>query len=221
MHYAVLIIGEDVEKQLAPFDESLDVPRVITTEELIAKSRKDVEDYKNGMYADYLANPEEYLKNCSNVMHCKYISDEFPLKLEWNDEQHLKSEQQWCEDENINEDGSINTLYNINSKWDWYQLGGRWVGMLKLNNGATSGIRGKQSLLDGRINPNGDKFDSALFKDVNWKHEDMKDFITYAVLKDGVWYERDNKNDNWDAEFQKLIKDIDADTRISVVDIHI
>ena len=33
---------------------------------------------------------------------------------------------------NTDRDGNIYSTYNPNSKWDWYQIGGRWVDFLKL-----------------------------------------------------------------------------------------
>lgn len=55
---------------------------------------------------------------------------------------------------------------------------------------------------------------------------------TFAVLKDGEWYERgemcmfgtvrDEKDpDRWDEEFNKLLRELDPNTRISIVDCHI
>ena len=220
MHYTVLVIGDDIKKQLAPFDESLEIPRTISTEELIAKSRKEVEDYKNGRYAEYLANSKKYLEEAKgNPGHCRYIVEELPLKLKWTDKQHLESVHEWYEPEDINEDGSVNTTYNPDSQWDWYQLGGRWIGRLVLKDNATSGIRGEKSLLFGLEEPRPNGYDSALIKDVDWEHEDMKDFYTYAVLRDGKWYKSEEMG--WDKKFQELIKELDPENRISVVDIHI
>ena len=55
---------------------------------------------------------------------------------------------------------------------------------------------------------------------------------TFAVLKDGVWYERgemgwwgcvsdEKEKDAWNAEVSKLIDSVSDDTRITVVDCHI
>ena len=57
-------------------------------------------------------------------------------------------------------------------------------------------------------------------------------FTTFAVLRDGKWYERGemgwwanvtgNKGDDaWNAEFEKLLADLPGDTRLSVYDCHI
>jgi hypothetical protein len=57
-------------------------------------------------------------------------------------------------------------------------------------------------------------------------------FVTFAVLKDGQWYERgsmgwwgmvsDEKNtDDWNSEVAKMIEELPEDTRISIYDCHI
>lgn len=37
--------------------------------------------------------------------------------------------------EHIDEHGNLLTTYNPKSKWDWYDVGGRWQGLLKLKSG--------------------------------------------------------------------------------------
>ena len=47
-HFAVLVIGDNIDEQLAKFDENLETPRYVkyTKEQLIAEKRKEIEDYK-------------------------------------------------------------------------------------------------------------------------------------------------------------------------------
>lgn len=87
-HFTVMVIGENPEKQLAPFQENNmgDCPKEFL--EWIS-----VED-------DYETIDEA-------------VEDGYKLK-----------------------NGVPGYLENPNRKWDWYQLGGRWSGMLKLKNGA-------------------------------------------------------------------------------------
>ena len=40
-------------------------------------------------------------------------------------------------DKEIDEDGNVYSTYNPDSKWDWYEEGGRFCNMLKLKGGAT------------------------------------------------------------------------------------
>lgn len=232
-HYTVLVIGEDVEKALAPFDENIEVHYIRTKEEHIEKEKENIERYKNGIYAEYLSDPKKYEEECgSHQGHFNYISKEFPKKLEWNDEEVYKEAVKYYEKDQINEDGSTNETYNPQSKWDWYQIGGRWSGMIKLKENAISGVSGEKSWANENEVIPSNMVDSALAEDIDWEHESMKDFGTFAVLVNGNWYERgqmgwwgmvsDEKDeDKWDEEFEKLLKEAEPDTRITVVDCHI
>jgi hypothetical protein len=231
-HFTVMIIGEKPEKQLKPFDENLQVPRYVenTKLQLIEKGKAEIERYKNEMYSKYLANPEEYKKN-SNEGHFKYISTEFPLKLNWSDEEIYKDQIKYEEEENIGENGEVYSESNPNSKWDWYALGGRWAGLLKVNDGVICkepsfswgwSESDKKEVLDGKHT------DQALKKDI----ANLDEVVTFALIKDGKWYERgemgwwaivsnEKDDETWAIEFKKLIKDLPDDTLISIYDCHI
>lgn len=82
--------------------------------------------------------------------------------------------------------------HNPNDKWDWYQIGGRWAGKLKLKTEAI-GIRGQKSWTWQGENPYEDrKVDCAQIKDID--EEFLKKFTTFAVLRmeDGEpkWHEK-------------------------------
>lgn len=58
----------------------------------------------------------------------------------------------------------------------------------------------------------------------------QRSIMTFAVLKDGKWYERGSMGwwgyvsdeiDDWDEQFYKLFESLDDDTRLTVVDCHI
>lgn len=232
-HFTVMIIGEDPEKQLEPFNENTEVPMYVkhTREQLIEKGRKDIKDYENRTYAKYLQNPNKYIQECKNEAHINYLKNDFPLKLEWTDQQVYDDEIQWHEPEDIGDDGETYSTYNPKSKWDWYSLGGRWAGLLKLKEGIVKphpnfswgwDDQEKQKVLKEN------KTDQALKKEI----ENINDVVTFALLKDGIWYERgemgwwgyvsDEKEENeWDDEFKKLTKELSEDTLISIYDCHI
>lgn len=284
-HSTCLVIGANPELQLEPFDENLEMPRYVkyTKDGLIAKGRKEIEHYKNNIYAQYLENPEKYLAN-SSPGHTKYITEEFPKKLNWSDEEIYADQIENYDDENIGGEGEVYSTYNPKSKWDWYSLGGRWTGMLKLKEGATGEIGSPGIMTEDA--PKG-YCDSALIKDIDFEGmvaidfekysklyeefekevvEDSKkhaikaifdygirnigtdekfipetkeayvkrntQFHTFAVLKDGEWFERgemgwwgivkDEKDpDEWQNKFDELLKSLPEDTLISVYDVHI
>ena len=224
-HFTVLVIGENPEEQLAPFDESIDMPQYVrhTKQDLIDKGKKDMEWFEKNRYAEYLANPEKYVSECKgNNGHIKYITEEFPLRLKRTDEEIYQDEISRYEPKEIGSDGEVYSNYNPKSKWDWYSLGGRWSGMIKLKDGATGTI-GRSGVFYNKTG-----IDSAKKGDI----ENLNDLITFAVLKDGVWYERGkmgwwaivtNEVDEteWETKVKELLNDLPDDTLISIYDCHI
>ena len=73
-----------------------------------------------------------------------------------------------------------------NSKFDWYELGGRWTGSLKLKDGR-SGVTGTPGVITN--NANKGFCDQARLQDIDFDNMG-NDFSVFAVLKDGKWYER-------------------------------
>jgi hypothetical protein len=95
-HFTVLVIGDDVEGQLAPFVESVE---------------------QGDEFAVFTPNPEfmdEYEDNKADYPSVEEFASSFGY--------HQK-------------DGVWGSYHNPNAKWDWYQIGGRWSGMLKLKDG--------------------------------------------------------------------------------------
>ena len=133
-HFVVMVIGDDAEKQLEKYDESLELPPYIkhTKDELVALKRKEIEDYRNTVYAKYLENKELYKQGCENERHIEYLENEFPQKLHWSDEQVYQDAIKYSE---IDEKGNVISTYNPDAKWDWYVRGGRWAGYLWLKEG--------------------------------------------------------------------------------------
>ena len=211
-HFTVLVVGPNIESQLAPFDEDIKVPQYIrnTRQELIEQNRRNINRTRDGDYSEYLADSEAYLeKHKSNPSRCLYFtSGEFAEKLNWSDEQLYQDAIQYVEEDKIDSEGNELSTYNPNSKWDWYQIGGRWDGALKTKDGKTV-----NETTVGEI--------------------DISDFNgTFAVLKDGQWYEKgsmgwfgmsDNKmeDEEWNLEFRRLIAELPPETPLTLVDAHI
>lgn len=115
---------------LAKYDENLEVPKHLeaTKTETIAAGRASIAAYRDGPYARYIANPDEYAEGVTNEAHLKYLRDEFPLKLTWSDEEVYADEIRWLEPGDLDVDGNVYSTRNPNAKWDWYTIGGRWSG---------------------------------------------------------------------------------------------
>lgn len=141
-HYKVAVFtkenGPDVDELLAPYDENIRVERYLdkTKAELIADGKAEIERCKNGKYAEYLKDPEKYLREtchgCRDDSHFKFLSEEFPERLKWTDEEIYQHQIQYYDAEDIDEDGNTYSTYNPKSKWDWYSFGGRFSGELLL-----------------------------------------------------------------------------------------
>jgi len=58
---------------------------------------------------------------------------------------HLKPFDERLEIDEVTDDDGEKYFTNLKGRWDWYVIGGRWSGALKLRPGATSGIMGERS----------------------------------------------------------------------------
>ncbi len=197
-HFTVAVFteqnGKPLEELLTPFNENITVERYVkaTREQLIEESKKEVHDYATtGLYAEFLKDPEKYRSENKQHEHMNYIENEFPLRLQWADEEHYKNAIRYYEPEEIGENGEIHSTYNPNSKWDWYQIGGRWSGLLKLKSSALSGLRGSRSLLDKSGPLPIDMVDSAQIKDI-----DFEGMLQAQIQKrENLWKEAEGRED--------------------------
>ena len=214
-HFAVYVFtnkgGRDIDELLAPYDEEIVCEPYIeyTKQQAIEKVRKDIEDYKNGLYAEYLADPVTYKEKCSNADHIDYLENEFPKKLNWTDDECYEYQKQWFEDDMVDEYGNLLSTYNPNSKWDWYEIGGRWSREL--------------------INKEGKNTNTDYANQIDWD----KTLIPFAFVDpNGVWHEKgemgwwamvsnEKEQDSWEEEFKNFIKDLDDEVEVTIVDCHI
>jgi hypothetical protein len=120
-----------LEKALAPFDENLETDRYVskTKEAIIADGKERIATSKE-RYEQYRANPEKYTAECSNKQYVAWLRDEFPVMLEWTDEQIYQDRIKSYGSDDISPDGGIYSTRNPQSKWDWWDVGGRFGGML-------------------------------------------------------------------------------------------
>jgi tetratricopeptide (TPR) repeat protein len=292
-HFAVLVIGDNVEEQLAKFDENIEMPRYVkaTKAELIEKQRQDILEYKKNYYDVYMADPEAYSVG-ARIEHINYLANEFPLRLNWTDEELYAEATKYYEESEIGPEGEAYSTYNPDSKWDWYQIGGRYAGRLHLKEGVEKDQDpnfswGWDAKTMAKIVAE-PRVDSARVKDIDWAkiHLNQKDydeairfwemkvegaepqtdeerdalkwdwyrdgyyqerygnketyakcmasFTMWAIVKDGVWYEKgnmgwwassDETHDEavaWELNmYDKFIKDLPEDTLLTVVDCHI
>ncbi len=142
-HFTVLVIGDDVEKQLQPYHEyectgiedeyvidvdTTDEVKEYLERELFVGPRKD-----NGKIDDqyYEEQANEYLTEWKKMTRLEYLQSK-GLTPEEIDEEII--------DYNgfkKKEDGNWYRHTNPNSQWDWWVVGGRWAGFFKLKPGGS------------------------------------------------------------------------------------
>lgn len=299
MHYSVLVIGDDVDKELAPFQEYNGDSKEYT--KLV-----DITEEKRNMYETYtlhkLKSPEGELFEPWKDMFYREPTEEEAEKIkigasfgvkdgisycskDWGDGKGFRPKVAFVPEgweslqvpakelytfigflnsyleipyvstkeevkfdgythtwEEIDRDtytkiGEQVTIYrctNPNGKWDWYQTGGRWSGLL--------------------IDKNGEKCDSCLVKDLDmgktdqvtidwfrsfWENNQDEDPVVknfhgidcpleeylekkgitevYAVIQNGKWRE---ESDGKTIIIRDIVKDLGPNDRVTIVDIH-
>ena len=214
-HYTVLIIvppedGEPipkgeldayVEQMLAPYDEELSVaPYVaLTRKQAYADRRARIKELREILKEK---NTEHYdLKAVSRNL--KRLEREKPTEY-WESKRSG-----W---DKHNEKGEPLTTYNPDSKWDWYEIGGRWKGQLLTKDGKSADIA-----LVSDIDFDGMRKQSSKEAEETWERaqkdkDPAKDYFLFGVEKgdtkerfiarssswdthavitpDGVWHER-------------------------------
>lgn len=188
-HFTVLVIGDDIKEQLAPYDENIEVEKYLVAD----VTENDIQQFKD-YYLDKFPEKKEKDFEFLYSIHGE----------DWNGNRYQKDpDDVWRE----------YSTYNPKSKWDWYQIGGRWSGSLKVIDPVT----GDETTVDSA--PKG-------------KILNLDELVPFAVLKNGEWYERgkmgwwavvsnEKEVDEWTKEVKELLADVHDSTQLTVVDCHI
>ncbi len=212
-HYTVAVISrtgteEEIEELLAPFDEDLEVESYIyrTKEEIIERGRKNHEEVLKEIQSFEKEKLNNILTNPSYDWYRRILEAK-------NDEDFYDIE---VDTDIVDEDGNEYSTYNPESRWDWWEIGGRW----------------HESLRDY----DGNYHDTLRISnwDYNYIYKDMCTFSTYALLTpDGEWLEPGKMGwwgishadpidqDKWKRGFTSLIDTFDKDMYVTIVDCHI
>ena len=122
-HFAVLVTNVNInglDKQLAPFDEELELPKHIVKTK--AQLIKDAQETKQR--AEELASKGEGDR--------EWVKEYLEAKT---DEDLYRLAKEDYSDSEFNENGDLLETWNENAKWDWWIEGGRWNGHLIKKNG--------------------------------------------------------------------------------------
>ncbi len=145
-HYTVAVFtksaNDSIDDLLAPYFEELMVePYVSQTKAQIIQCERDrMQNAFNGPYAEWQRDPFRYEKASNNPQHIEYLKT-LPALMRQSDEQIYRAAIREYEADVISEDGGILSTRNPQSKWDWYEVGGRWSGMLILKEAAAERLR--------------------------------------------------------------------------------
>lgn len=148
-HFTCLVTGDNPEELLAPYDENTDVEPY----------RKDIPQEDIDRMVEY------YTKGAKEEDRIEGLdaSDLTTLQPYWHG---------WSSSELlIDEDGKPYRMctYNPESQWDWYQMGGRYQGMLRLKHG-TEGVVGEASLMFEDHEYEAKYADQAKMADIDWQY---------------------------------------------------
>jgi hypothetical protein len=113
-HFCVLVIGEEVEEQLAPYSESDEEYmqfKVYSQEDLDAFTLEYPDVYQNYV--------KEYEASDKKDSFVDFWAQDWH-GVDYNEEKE-----------------AFGFFTNEKAKWDWYEVGGRWSGFFNLKDGAT------------------------------------------------------------------------------------
>jgi hypothetical protein len=231
-HFTVLVIGDNPEKQLAPYGENIEN----CPEECV--KFVDVEDEERLIWktetVERVVMPDgRLLSPFDDTFKIESWRHEVPKHLKKKEvpftELYPKFEDYIEEYVGYTRDSQRNRYgywANPNAKWDWYSLGGRWTGFFKLKKNSL-GLLGEPGILT-------EPAEIGHVDQCRWGMVDIDGMRkeTFAVVKNGKWYEQgemgwfafvsNEKSDEvWSKEFNSLLEDLHPDTLVSLYDCHI
>jgi len=168
-HFTVCVIGDDPEGQLAPFDEDLEVEE--TLEEVSDEEMKRFLKVYTTFVMGRKYGPETQKEaNANKKMTLGALYETYGE--DWNSGIWFQNESgEWMK----------RCSYNTQAHWDWYVLGGRWTGMLKLKKGR-KGEQGEPGLMTEEASEG--FVDQALLKDIDFDGMLEEDLEKYTKLYD-------------------------------------
>jgi hypothetical protein len=213
-HFPVLVFGGDVDRQLVPYHEGLEVPEYDTEcwcleHNLRVAVRAEMDRLFPG---GYQALRQSFARTDRGPTAGEDARWQEHIRTYREEEDRLEHELAAAKTPSADCDecrgtGTVRSTYNPDSKWDWYVVGGRWSGEIVLKAG--SGV------------------DTALAGDVDWD----RTLIPTAVVAEGHyrglgrvgWWgyvDRTNK-ESWDEWFRTFRAGLPPETPVTLCDLHI
>lgn len=211
-HFVGLCFGDFWEEDLEQYYEGAEVEDYIayTKEEAIEKAIKAHEENYN--YASEMLKKDSLSVEDVNRF-TKYVEEGPSLSREKAWEEVMK----W----GYKRDQADNLIsnYNPDSKWDWYEVGGRWDGFLALKE------------RDAEGNPK--TTNRAYVNEIDWEWMSENGYPPFCFVDlGGYWHEKgemgwwgisfnDQPINEWKQEYEDYVKQLDPDCLVTVVDFHI
>lgn len=219
-HFVGLVIGPDVEGQIARYDENLDVPKYRDRvppmpegwEEAVARSASFQEKLAAGV-----DRQEAWTATWGEANNDPTL----PWSREWarrqggvdpTDDAAVAAFYAGGDEElAIDDEGLYRwSTSNPDGRWDWYEVGGRWVGLLQLLDGGTTNVAPASS--------------------IDWS-KTFADYVPSIVVAEGVWRAskewgwfgmatENDKADGWDEWIRTFVAGL-GDLEVTVVDFHV
>lgn len=150
-HFAVMVIGNEIEKQLAPFQENNmgDCPKEYlqfneTETEYIQKYEEESVEMIQSPTGERYYLWDNRFKVGTFPNETKVIpADHITVSVAHKDRYATFEEfmQDWAGSEKRDpETGKYGYWENPNKKWDWYTIGGRWTGFFRMKSGAAGEV---------------------------------------------------------------------------------
>ena len=224
-HFVVMVVGDDYQELLAPYQENnmRDFPS-----EYLEWEDKEEE------YRDAWENDKVLAFKTGDNYKFRYQVDVDEDELEEISLKEMYDDfDEFAEDYYGNmHDGKYGYYYNPNAKWDWYQLGGRWQGELLVPEDTEFYRTGDSGVFGGPeydYTPEGHiRVDQALSGDIAW--DKMPNFSVYAILDDQGWHAKGEMGwfgvstdevEDWAAVVTEYINNLDDEEKVSIIDCHI
>lgn len=152
-HFTVLVIGDNPESQLAPYNENISLDPYIKG----PVSEEEKQRFLDHYLEEKKISPEQSFDEAYGLYGDDWNGNRYKKISEYS---HWPDNCSYCGQKLFNTDrtcpscgGKIKkteqkdvwveySTYNLESKWDWYTLGGRWTGFFKLKESPKGGIRG-------------------------------------------------------------------------------
>ena len=218
MHYIMMVVGDDVAAQLAPYDENSHYEYQPNDEEF-TWYRKRAEETGESLTA--LLNRERFVRMSETEFKAALTDPTKVFNVYTTDDS-----------------GAVTGLYqarNPNAKWDWYKISGRWTDRFQFKDQKQRSPACAKKFYD---------FD-AMFQTVRdealqeWVSQHGQDgapaereaFLTqelscafpcYAILDADGWRDREHsEHENWAEYIREYINKLDDETTLTFVDYHI